>query len=363
IEGFAAAPPGRVSEAKEPVGYLFDHRINDSFIVLNRLLKKGARIHWLLNEETIGGIPYPRGTFYLPADPTPPSELRELARELGLDFIGIDSRPTSASVPLKAVRIGLWDQYGGSIASGWMRWLLEQFEFSFDLVFPPELDAGELNERYDVLIFPSGAIRDGGGSFRPPAVEELEQTPEEYRDLVGRVTKDKTIPRILEFIQNGGTVLTLGRSCSLGEHAGLPITNHLVEKDEDGKEAPLSRAKYFIPGSILRVKVDNSHPLAHGLEEEMDVMFNFSPVYRMKPEAALCPFKPVAWFDNPAPLRSGWAWGQQYLEGGVAVMEACLGRGKLFLFGPEVAFRGQPHATFKLLFNGIYYGPASVDLQ
>jgi hypothetical protein len=26
------------------------------------------------------------------------------------------------------------------------------------------------------------------------------------------------------------------------------------------------------------------------------------------------------------------------------------------LLGPEVTFRGQPHGTFKLLFNGVYSG-------
>ena len=53
-------------------------------------------------------------------------------------------------------------------------------------------------------------------------------------------------------------------------------------------------------------------------------------------------------------LRSGWAWGQHYIEGGVSVAEATVGQGHLMLFGPEIAFRGQPHGTFKFLFNGIY---------
>ena len=38
--------------------------------------------------------------------------------------------------------------------------------------------------------------------------------------------------------------------------------------------------------------------------------------------------------------------------------EAQVGKGRLFIFGPEITFRAQPHGTFKLLFNGIYYGPA-----
>ena len=37
-------------------------------------------------------------------------------------------------------------------------------------------------------------------------------------------------------------------------------------------------------------------------------------------------------------------------------VEAQLGKGKVFLFGPEITFRAQPHGTFKFLFNSIYYG-------
>ena len=55
--------------------------------------------------------------------------------------------------PCAQSRIGLWDQYGGSMESGWTRWILEQFEFPFERVFAPELDAGNLNAKYDVLVF------------------------------------------------------------------------------------------------------------------------------------------------------------------------------------------------------------------
>ena len=61
-----------------------------------------------------------------------------------------------------------------------------------------------------------------------------------------------------------------------------------------------------------------------------------------------------AWFDTPTSLRSGWAWGQQYLDKGVAAAVADVGQGELYMFGPEITFRAQPHGTFKFLFNGIY---------
>jgi hypothetical protein len=79
-------------------------------------------------------------------------------------------------------------------------------------------------------------------------------------------------------------------------------------------------------------------------------------VLQLAPDATLRGVKPVSWFDAKEPLRSGWAWGQHYLEGGTAAVEARVGKGKVLLIGPEITFRAQPHGTFKLLFNGIFYG-------
>ena len=98
--------------------------------------------------------------------------------------------------------------------------------------------------------------------------------------------------------------------------------------------------------------------MAYGLERQVDVFYDNSPVLEIKPDAALRGVKPVAWFDTKSPLRSGWAWGQHYLEGGGAALEAALGKGKVLLFGPEITFRAQPHGTFKFLFNSIFYGGA-----
>ena len=102
--------------------------------------------------------------------------------------------------------------------------------------------------------------------------------------------------------------------------------------------------------------VDNTNPLAYGFEKQVDVMFDNSPVMHLGPGAAMSGVKPVAWFAGKESLRSGWAWGQHYLEDGVAAASATVGKGKVFLLGPEITFRAQPHGTFKFLFNGIYYG-------
>src|SRR5206468_1337667 len=82
-------------------------------------------------------------------------------------------------------------------------------------------------------------------------------------------------------------------------------------------------------------------PSAAGAEDHIDVFFNNNPVFRLAPNAVARGIRPVMWFDAASPLRSGWAWGQNYLEGGTVAFEATVGAGKVFAFGPEITFRAQ----------------------
>ncbi|NIO48992.1 MAG: peptidase [Candidatus Aminicenantes bacterium] len=361
IEDLALAPAGKVTNGQNAVGFLLDHRVNDAFIAINRLLLRKEDVYWLKEAFQVEEKTFPAGTIYIPAKSSTLRRLGNMAKEIGLNFEGIDSMPSGEALRLQPLRIGLWDQYGGSMPSGWVRWLLEQFEFPFKVVYPATLDAGDLNKKYDVLIFVRGAIPlsdrpDETRRWRSSPQPKPENVPPEYRKQLGKVTVAKTVPKLLEFMKNGGTLLAISNSTSIGFHAGLPISDALIEKLKDGKEKPLPREKYFVPGSILQVSVDNTNPLAYGLPKKVDVSFNNSPVFRIKPEAAQGGMRKVAWFENKNPLRSGWALGKHYLQGGIAIIEADVGQGKLFLYGPEITRRAQPHGTFKFLFNGIYYG-------
>ena len=159
--------------------------------------------------------------------------------------------------------------------------------------------------------------------------------------------------QLQQFLESGGTVLAIGSSTILGKKLGLPISDALVEIDEDGNARRLGRTEYYLPGSVLRSRVDNAAFIAHGMGDEVDIFFDNSPVFRLGPNAASDGVGAVAWFDAPEPLRSGWAWGQKYLEGAASVISAEVGDGHLYLFGPEITFRAQPHGTFKFLFNGL----------
>ncbi len=235
-------------------------------------------------------------------------------------------------------------------------------------MYPQELDAGNLKSKFDVLVFPDGAFRRpragaGAGEMRVRSGSEgggIDTTtiPAEYRSWLGSITTAKTVPQLQQFLHEGGSVLAIGSSAALGELLGVGVTDHLTEIDH-GRERALPADKFYIPGSLLRVSIDNTKPLAYGMPSQADVVFDNSPAFRLAPDAAQKQTSAVAWYDGPKVLDSGWAWGQQYLNGGAAVVDAWQGQGHVVLYGPEVLFRGQPHGTFKLFFNGVQMAGAS----
>jgi hypothetical protein len=344
----ASPPAGIVAGARNASGYLVDH-INDAFIAVNRVLASGGSASWYTDPVTVDGKAFAAGALYLQ---TERATVEALAAEKGLSFHGVREAPAGNTMVLRPVRIGLWDRYGGSMPSGWTRMILEDFEFDFDVIYPPDFEDGGLSE-YDVLLLEDGAVpsaSDSGSRFRSwRGVTDPERIPAEYRGRLGNMTVDGTVPHILDFARQGGAVIAIGSSTSLAYHAGLPVRNHLVA---DGRE--LTREEYFTPGSVLDMKVEQGSPLTHGFGDRVNVLFSHSPTFAL--EQGATGVRRVGWFDSPEPLKSGWAWGEERLEGGIGVIEAEYGEGKLFLFGPRITFRAQPHGTFPFLFNGIYYG-------
>jgi hypothetical protein len=280
------------------------------------------------------------------------------ASALGADLISTDIKSTdNGMTKINKSRIALWDTYGGSMASGWMRWIMEQFHFDAIVIYASDIDKADLKSKYDVILFVEGAmppLQNGTTSPRAAFGPKPEDTPEEFKKTIGNISTAKSIPAIKAFLEAGGKVLTIGSSTSLAYHLDIPVRNALTEM-VNGKERNLPGEKYYIPGSVLKVKVDNSNQAAWGMNSYADVYFEASPVFTISPDAqSKGNVKPIAWFDTDKSLRSGWAWGQSYLKDGVAAFSASVGKGTLFAFGPEIAFRAQTHGTFKLIFNQLY---------
>ena len=359
IDGLLAKPPVPVTLGSGK-GYVIDRRINDGFLAVNRLLAAKVPVQVLTRPLAAGKTTWPAGTWYVPSGGQAAPVLRKLAEERGLPAVAVSVSPREAAA-VRPVRVGLWDQYGGSMPSGWMRWIFEQFEFPFEVVYPQRLDAGNLNAQFDVLVFADGGIpapaATGGAAAtasRRFATQAADDLPDEYKATTGRVTVEKTVPQLKAFLEAGGRIVTIGNSIALARYLGLPVENQLVETGADGQTRPLPREKFYVPASLLEVAVDTGAISAEGMGGKAIVMFDESPVMRLGPDAAAKGVRKVAWFANGTPLRSGWAWGQKYLDGGVAGAEATVGKGTLYLFAPEITFRSQPHGTYKFLFNAVY---------
>ena len=329
-------------------GYLLNAQSNNGFKAVNELLKARQTVSRITSGPDAGD-------FYIPS-----TEKSRSILETQIADPGLEVRPSS-TVPgnitkVSALRIALWDTYGGSMSSGWVRFLMEQYNFNASILYPQEIDGGNLNSKYDVIIFVSGAIPPyNPQAVAVPASISNQDVPEEYKKQTGRLSAEKSVPQLKKFLENGGRLVTIGSSTNMANHLGLPVRNHLVELGENGKEVRLSAIKYYVPGSVLRVSVDNKLPSAWGMAPQADVYFDNSPVFRVPTDAIIKgTIKPIMWFSEPKSLRSGWAWGQEYLQDGVTAFEAGIGKGRLYAFGPEITFRAQTHGTFKLLFNQLY---------
>ena len=332
------------AEAKQIVGYSFSIKDNAAYVVVNDLLKEGVEV--LKNKEH----------YFVASNAKSESIIKAATTNNGVSFNAVSVIPNDITNKVEPLRIGLWDKYGGSMSSGWVRWIFEQYHFPFNLTYAKEIDADNLNSKYDVIVFVEGAIP--ALVATPSPWEEKEpkedEIPAEFKERLGKITALKSIPALQKFLNNGGRIVTIGSSANLAYHLNLPVKNALVEMVA-GKEKALPGEKFYIPGSVMQVDVDNKYAPNWGMNSKADVYFSASPVFKLAPEAiSHKDITPLAWYASASTLRSGWAFGQSYLQDGVAAFEANVGKGKLFVYGPEITFRGQTHGTYKMLFNQLY---------
>jgi hypothetical protein len=350
-------PPAGRMIGTGSAGYIVSHATNNSFTLTNRLLKAGVPVHWLKAATTVDGEAMAPGALWIPAGGQARTIVETAVTQLGLDAHAVAAKPAGDAIRVKAPRIGLVDIYGGSMASGHNRWIFEQYEFPYTLVYPQELDKGGLEKKYDVLVFQTDVMGREGRMQRQPVAADI---PAEWRKALGGITKEKTYPQIAAFARAGGTVVTVGNATAMAADLGVPVTNALSTVDASGKRVTLPSTKFYVPGSVLQAKVDASDPLAYGVPETVDVFYNNNPTYTFAPGAA--GVRRVSWFASDDPLRSGWAWGQKALNDTATVVDATLGKGHVYLLAPEVTQRGQSYATFKFLFNAALFGPSQVGV-
>jgi hypothetical protein len=293
---------------------------------------------------------------------------------------------TSGAYDIRPPRIAMYQRYGGgNMDEGWTRLMLEQFQFPFTSVMAPEIRAGNLNAKYDVIVLPADSVGSMAGQLPPlePAAAETTNapqgaarggrgaggggrgrgrgagataegpgrqggrgqggggTPPEYRNegfgLEG-------VAALRQFVERGGTLVTFAQAGDLPiQRFGLPIRNVV---------ANLSSTQFWCPGSTLRMTVDATHPLAYGLPAtSLATFLANSQVYDITDWARRAEVDVLASYAGEDVLQSGWLIGEPVIAGKPAAVSVRLGQGRVVLLGFRAQHRAQTHGTYKFIFN------------
>ena len=357
LDDYVTPRPGTVTSGR--FGHLLSHRPNAAAIAVNRLLARGERLHWA--GEAFDGNP--RGTILIESGSGTEERLESVARDLGLDFAGIDESPDVVMHTLQPVKVGMYKSYVANMDEGWTRWLLEEYEFDLTTLHDEDVRADTLSA-LDVVVLPHQTADRILNGHAPGTM------PEAYvggMGLAGAMA-------LREFVEAGGTVVAFDAASDFViEQFGLPLEN---------ATAGVPASRFFIPGSLVRAEVDTSRPLAWGMQEEVAASFVRSRAFdtvglsrereggeEQTKLAPPLPIETVVTYAEDDILMSGWALGEEDHLGGMrAVVRARLGQGEIVLFAFRPQFRGQPRGTYKLFFNALHGStledmPWSVDID
>jgi hypothetical protein len=236
-------------------------------------------------------------------------------------------------------RRGLYKSRVPSLDEGWTRWVLEHQSkcLSYLSLTDTEARVGNLHAKYDTIIIPDQSARAILEGYRKGTM------PEEYTGGLGA----EGVKSLREFVEQGGTLVFLNRASDFAiEQFKLPVRDIT---------AGLKRAEFYVPGSILRIELDTSHPVAKGMAKESIAWAEDSPVFELSDaKEATERVRVIARYPVTSdPLLSGWLLGGERIRGKAALVEVTLGKGRIYLFGFRPQYRGQSLATYPLFFNAI----------
>jgi hypothetical protein len=252
--------------------------------------------------------------------------------ELAVHAVRTGERGDAAVRP----RVALYKPWRASMDEGWTRWLFDQYEFAYTTLTNGDIRAGNLGERFDVIVLASdrpSTLLDG---FAKGSV------PPRYEGGIGA----EGVRAIDAFVRGGGTLVCLNQSSEFAiEQLHLPVRNVVSD---------VPRSEFYASGSILEVITDPAHSVMAGMPDRAKVFVNGSPVF-----TTLDDFEGVAlakYADAGSPLLSGYLLGESKLHGYAAALDVKHERGHVVLIGFRPQWRGQPFGTFRVLFNAALFG-------
>lgn len=319
--------------ASQKGGYILSAFNNNSYIAINRVLKKGLKVYRNVNNVVVGNNTFRPLSFIIPYKENLYDFLKELSKELSVVFYGFENFDKLTLNEVKAKRTALYESYNANSPTGWTSFVLDYFEFPYTKIHNETIKEINLKEHYDIIIFGSETYNNIVNGYE-------EKYPEEYRGGIGQ----KGLDNLLKFVKDGGSLFLIDKSSDVAiKGFEIPVINILEN---------LSEAEFYCPGSILNLNIEHfDDPMFSGYLDNTFAYFKNSPTFEVMNNEA----KVLASWPNKADevLASGWIEGETIIEGKPAIIDMPLGKGHIYLTAFDIVHRGQPHSTFKILFNSL----------
>jgi len=321
--------------------YVIPASNNGSVIAVNRLLKNNVPVYRNLKNGEINA-----GDYLVKRSDLEKIDVNKIFEGADVDPGYADQFSADDSARLISPRLAIYQPYLSSMDEGWTRWVLDNFEFKYTVIHNKDISNKSFTGKFDVVIFPDmGRDVIVDGIYRGYWGRYFEKMPPQYKGGIGK----KGISNLKAFIKGGGTVIFLDSSYEIAKKdLNLPFENVLAKTGRD---------KFYCPGSILSVNINNDDPIGWGMEKDNILFFSHSPAFRTSmPVNGNIKRRVVSRFSNTGPhLISGYLKGAKYLNRAVASMVFDYYKGNVIVFGGRIQHRAQTFGTFKLLFNSIYY--------
>lgn len=228
------------------------------------------------------------------------------------------------------LKLGLYKGFTGSMDEGWTRQVLDTYQIKYQTLSDSDFRSNKLN--VEAIILPSQSEKDIAEGLKKDSY------PAEFVGGIG----DAGIANLKKFVENGGQLICFDNSCELViKQFNLPIKNALSD---------LKKAEFYCPGSILKLDVDKTKPLAKGLGKTTVAYFINSSAFEITDETKV---ESIAKYAEKDALLSGWLLGEKYLNGKTALAQTSFGKGKITLFAFRPQHRGQTFATYPFIFNAL----------
>jgi uncharacterized membrane protein len=309
---------------------ILDANQNNSYRALGRAWSQGAQVSFAPGrasaEEGAAGT---SGSWSITG--LSGSAQQALVRDLHLQASAGSTSGTRVTQP----RVGLYRPWSASMDEGWTRWVLEMYGVAHSSLYNADVLAGDLIDRYDVVVLADMGARTIMEGFQKGTV------PPRYAGGLGA----EGVRELDAFVRAGGTLVAINGS------SGFAIEQfHLPVKDvTDG----LARDEFSASGAIVELLVDPSHPVMSGMPERAKVFVGRSPVFTT--EESFEGHVLAKYPSQGTPLLSGYFLGEEHVQGYAAALDVKHGEGRVVLLGVKPQWRGQPFGTFKMLFNAALY--------